>query len=306
MRTALLRPALLSFVLAGCAGGPASTAQPAASPTPAVPAATASSAGARPADAPATSAAPARAEWVSKDDSEEIRYHLMADALRRRILRASELTEFDSDACNPGSLRTFTDTSKRGRQQVENDIDRLERLVISRGIDGSVDAPEMHDLFRLVISWEVGAVRPLWDVDSGVPEKRTIATGLSGEFRNPATGKCESYLPFDTATFVIPMVRNFQPPALLGVRGTIYFGEEGLRAARDAFFAAVGKNHDEIFTYTRIRASVVWQDYAVVAVNRPTERRAVLQMGSGGGGASYIFHRVNDEWRLVVIARTWG
>jgi len=51
---------------------------------------------------------------------------------------------------------------------------------------------------------------------------------------------------------------------------------------------------------------VIWQDYAVVGVNRPRERAGV-EVGSGSnGGAAYLWRRVAGEWRLLSIVRSWG
>jgi hypothetical protein len=106
---------------------------------------------------------------------------------------------------------------------------------------------------------------------------------------------------------VIPEVPNFRAPDVPGVRLSLYMGEAGLKQAREAFFAKQGASDpNSLFSYTRVRAAVVWRDYAVVAVNRPAESRGIQTLSTGGGGASYIFHRVGDEWRLLTIVRSWG
>jgi len=239
---------------------------------------------------------------------EEARAHAFADTLRARILAIAAFTEFPDDSCNPGTLRTFPkDTVEKARAGTDAIVERLERLVVAQGVEGSLDTPEAHDLLRTVVVWEAGGERPRWDVPAGGPDRRAIAPGLAGEFRNPATGKCESYVPVDTATVVLPPVTNFRAPEMEGVRLSVYVGEEGLKQARETFFKTVGATDaSSIFTYTRVRAAVVWRDYAVVAVNRPAESRAVQELPAGAGGASYIFHRVGKEWRLLTIARSWG
>jgi hypothetical protein len=157
-----------------------------------------------------------------------------------------------------------------------------------------------------MIGWEAAASRPNWDVPAGMPTKEAIAAGLSGEFKNPETGKCEAYVPFDTLNIVIPELPTFVPPKLPKISLNVFQGDSGLLKLRDAYYAANASIANAVLLYTRLRAVTIWNDYAVVAVNRPAEQRGVLQLPQGGGGGSYIFHRVNGEWRLVVIARTWG
>ena len=279
MRTAaLLRPAMLVLLAAIASAGCARPAARAAAPTPAGAA------------------------------GEEARAHALADSLRGRILATAAFTEFPGDSCNPGTLRTFPrDTTQAARAGTEAIVERLERLVIVQGVETPLDSPAAHDLLRTVVLWEAGGPRPRWDVARRGEDRRAIAPGLVGEFRNPTTGKCESYVASDTATVVIPEVPNFRVPTVPGVRLSLYMGEAGLKQARDAFFVKQGASDStSLFTYTRVRAAVVWGDYAVVAVNRPAESRGIQALPAGGGGASYIFHRVGDEWRLLTIARTWG
>jgi len=282
MRTAaLLRPALL-VLLVSLAGG-------------------ALAACARPATQAATAAAPGAL-------GEEERAHAFADTLRARILAIAAFTELPNDSCNPGTLRTFPkDTIEAARAGTDAIVERLERLIVTQGVENSLDTPEAHELLRTVVLWEAGGERPRWDVGAGGPDRRAIAPGMVGEFRNPATGKCESYVDIDTATVVVPQVTDFRIPEVEGVRLSLYVGEAGLKEARDRFFAQVGANDpNSLFTYTRLRAAVVWRDYAVVAVNRPAESRGVRPLSTGAGGASYLFHRVGNEWRLLAIARSWG
>ena len=281
MRTAaLLRPAMLVLFAGAAVAG---CARPAARST----------------------AAPEPAAGAA---GEEARAHALADSLRARILAIAAFTEFPGDSCNPGTLRTFPkDTTQAARAGTDEIVERLERLVVVQGVENPLDTPAAHDLLRTVVLWEAGGLRPRWDVARGGEDRRAIAPGLVGEFRNPATGKCESYVAADTATVVIPEVPNFRIPEVTGVRLSLYTGEAGLKQARDAFFAKQGASDpNSLFTYTRVRAAVVWRDYAVVAVNRPAESRGIQPLSAGGGGASYIFHRVGDEWRLLSIVRSWG
>jgi hypothetical protein len=213
----------------------------------------------------------------------------------------------DEAICDAGTLRTFTrDTAKEAQARVAADIEQLERLIVARGVDGTMAAPAAQALLREVVAWEVAAARPNWDVPSGTATRRAIAAGLGGEFQNPATGKCEAFVHFDTAVVVIPPAGDFRTPSFKGVRLQLYVGDAGLRAARDTFYAHSAHAADPVFTYTRVGPIVVWRDYAVVTVNRPAEDRAAVLLPQGAGGSTYIFHRVGSEWRLLVIAKTWA
>jgi hypothetical protein len=288
LRSAFSRPAALSLALLFLGINLAACARPAARDT---------------------ALSPARAGDGSSAslDADERLALTEADAFRAHILAGTEFSDLGETGCDVGILRTFKDTTRTGRLKMEQEVDRLERLIIARGVETPLDTPAGHALLATVIAWEAGGPRPQWDVAPGGPVRLVIAPGLAGKFRNPATGKCEAYVAEDTTTFVIPPVTNFAPPKLDSARAVVYMGEAGLDQAREAFFANLGaKDSASVFNYTRLRAVVVWQDYAVVAVNRPAERRGIQELPTGGGGASYIFHRAAGQWRLLTIVRTWA
>lgn len=293
MRTALLRPAALSLIVCACAQATTTT-------------------GATHLDRAdsGNGSAATRGEWTlspAAAAAEDAHYLARANRLRQHILDASEWTDFGEGACNPGDLRAFTkDTSREAAQRIGDDIDELERTIVGRGISNPIDTPSGHQLLDTVVGWEAAVTRPHWDVPPGEPLRQAIATGLSGEFKNPQTGKCESYVVYDTVTVVVPDLPGYVTPKLPKVHLKLFKGEQGLDAARDAYYAANAKDPNSIFEYTRVRAMVIWDDYAVVAVNRPVESRGIVKLPRGAGGASYIFHRVDGEWRLLVIARTWA
>lgn len=239
-------------------------------------------------------------------DADEASALRRANAKRDTILMGSAWTDFEGDACNPGSLRTFTDSTPDGATKMALQVEALERMIVAYGVDKDIDTPAAHALVGTMIGWEAAATRPHWDVPAGAPTKEAIAAGLSGEFKNPETGKCEAYVPFDTLNVVIPVMPKFTAPTLAKISVNVFQGDSGVMKLRDAYYAANANVPNAVLLYTRIRALTVWNDYAVVAVNRPAEQRAVVQLPQGGGGGSYIFHRVNGEWRLLVIARTWG
>ena len=258
---------------------------------------------ARPATLPSDVPAPATAQ-SGTEAAEHARALARANVLRDRILAASSWTELGA-RCNPGVLRTFADTTTAGRNNTASTIEDLERTIIFYGIEEPVNTPAAHDLLRTVAGWEAGLGRPKWDVRRGEPAREAIATGLAGEFENPATGQCESFTERAKTVIVTPELLNFVPPRLDTSRIAVYVGDAGLRRARDEFWSTHSAG-DPIFTYTKIRVFVPWRDYAVVTVNRPAENRGVAALPHGAGGASYIFHRADGEWRLLVIARTWG
>jgi hypothetical protein len=238
--------------------------------------------------------------------AEEASYAARAERLRARILAASSWTDLGGDSCSVGMLRTFP-TDGESSSHALDAVAELERIIVARGIDNPIDTPAGHALMRTVAAWEAFAERPRWDVAAGQTAPRAIAAGLGGGFRNPTTRKCETYLPGDTATIVLPPLTNFTPPRTEGVRLTLYYGEPGVRRARDLFHGTVAqRDSGAVFSYTRVRAAVLWRDYAVVAVNRPAEVAGVLTLSKGLGGGTYIFRRVGDEWRLLVIVRTWA
>jgi hypothetical protein len=258
---------------------------------------------AQPTPRPARPAAPPA---VAPLPAEEARYASRADSLRARILAAGQWTDLEGDSCTVGVLRTFAADSA-GNARVTADVAALEWLIIARGVDNPIDTPAGHDLMRTVAAWEAHSTRPRWDVRPGETPRQAIAAGLGGTFRNPETKKCESFLPGDTATIVLPALTRFTPPRTSGVRLTLYYGEDGVKRARDAFYAGIGSRDSlAVLTYSKVRAAVLWRDYAVVAVNRPAERRGVQQLDRGLGGATYLFHHVGGEWRLLSIVRTWA
>ena len=282
MRSVLLGTVLLAS-LAACGG---SAAAPASTPAPVF---------VTDSNAP-HSAAEEAARWAR------------ANALRERILAATVWENPGKGApCDPGVLRTFPADSGKGYVQIDSAIRELERTIVAFGIEEPIDVPTGHALLRSVLTWEAGAERPRWDVPAGETPHRTMPAGLTGDFFNEVTKKCEVLAAVDTVTLIAPPMTGFEPPKSLRTAQTaVFYGDSGLRQARDRFHAGHAQDTGAVFVYTAVKAFVLWRDYAVVAVNRPAEVQGVLQTGRGVGGATYIFHRVGNEWRLLVIARTWS
>jgi hypothetical protein len=245
---------------------------------------------------------------VTAPDVDDEAAHRQANAIRSRLLAAADWAELGSALCNPGTLRAFSrDTSTQAFDELTHHMTKLEGLIVARGVDQPINTPTAHALLRVVIEWEAGQARPKWDVPAGEPAREAIAAGLAGEFQDPTTGQCDAYVRFDTVALILPPeAGELRLPVLKDVYLKAYVGETGLKAARDTFYAHVERHADPVFTYTKISPVVVWRDFAVVTVNRPAEDRATVPLPQGAGGATYIFHRVGTEWRLLVISRSWG
>ena len=232
----------------------------------------------------------------------------LAHDYRDALLRDADFTDIGRDECNEGWLRAFPRDANAAAHDARLDlVDKLEKLVLEYGTDEPLATPEGRDLLRVVIEWEAGGAGPMWDVLSGKAKREAIAPGLQGRMRNPTTGRCEGPSARDTTLFVLPAVPNFQRSPRTGVSLRMVFGEAGLREARDAYWRAhPATDTESLFGYTRLAATLLWKEYAVVTVHRPLEVRGARALPTSNGGGTYLFHRVGNEWRLLAIAHTWG
>ncbi len=212
------------------------------------------------------------------------------------------------DRCSPGALRAFTkDTTPALQQSLQALVEQMEQTIVLRGAGQPLAVPDSRALLRVIVGWEAGIDRPRWDEDGGGVH-RAVATGLTGEVPDPTTAGClPSPIMRDTVTFVVPGFSDMEFPKAPRPRVKAYFGPEGQQRARDEFFTAVGrKTPDAELSYIVVAPMVIWQDYAMVGVNRPRERGGV-EIGSGSnGGAAYLLRRIGGEWRLLSIVRSWG
>ncbi|HUF30721.1 MAG TPA: hypothetical protein VMM77_08625 [Gemmatimonadaceae bacterium] len=254
-------------------------------------------------DAARVSPAPAAGPAAGEDD----RYFARANALRYRILEQASWADFGHGECRAGALRVFsTDSASAVTSKVTELIAELERIVIVRGVETPLDSEPVKQLLTTLIGWEAGITRPNWDVPARQETREALAAGLTGEFLNPITGACELLSPMDTMRFLLPDGLSAEPPASREQTVLVRSGSEGLNSFRDEFFAASGHEANSALVYTNVIALVPWRGYAVVAVNRPAELRGAVLQKKTTGGAVYLFHRVNNEWRLLTITRTWG
>lgn len=258
--------------------------------------------------APAAQAPAPDAPTAPHSAAEEAARYARANALRAQLLAWSQFERPPQDApCDPGTLRTFQADSGKTYAKADSAIRELERTIVAFGIDQPVDVPAGHALLRTVLAWEAGEERPRWDVAAGQEAPRTIPTGLTGDFYNMETKQCEPLSAVDTITVVMPKLEKFEAPKSFRTAAVqLLRGDSAIYPARDAFFAAHARDTAATFIYTKVQAVVLWRDYAVVAVNRPALRQAIVELQKGAGGATYVFRREKNEWRLLVIARTWS
>lgn len=254
-------------------------------------------------DLPRVSRAPAVGLAAGEDD----RYFARASVLRARILEQASWADFGEGECRAGSLRVFgSDSASAINTTAPALIAELERIIIARGIESPLDSAPVKQLLGVVMGWEAGLTRPNWDVLENEKPREAIAAGLTGSFLNPVTGQCELLAPFDTMRVVLPEGVTADAPQNDEVTVLVRSGESGLNSFRDEFFALTKENPNAVMAYTHVIALVHWRGYAVVAVNRPAELRGAVLHKKTAGGAAYIFRRVDGEWRLVTITRTWS
>jgi hypothetical protein len=240
-------------------------------------------------------------------EGEDDRYLARANQLRTRILEQATWAALGDSPCREGALRIYSsDSATAANSDVTKLIAELEAIVVARGIEQPLDTAPVHELLGMLIGWESGISRPRWDVLAGQDAREAIAAGLTGEFLNPVTQKCELLAPFDTMRVVLPEGVTVAPPPSRAPTILVASGPSGLNRLRDEFFATIRPDLPETMTYSSIIAVVEWRGYAVVAVNRPAELRGAVLQKKTAGGAAYLFHRVDGEWRLLTITRTWS
>ena len=252
---------------------------------------------------PDTGVAPAATEM----GAEEQRYVARASQLRDLILARSSWQEL-GEGCNPGVLRTFMDTTQGGMAKLDTLVRELERFVVARGVGAPIDTPQGRDLLRTVALWEAAGPRPRWDSVDGV-ERRAVATGLTGQVMNPQTQKCESYVDSDSVVLILPEgITLGKLAAKNAMTITAYSGDTSITTARNVFFTYPGRDRGVMFSYTRVGPTVLWREWGLVVVDRKLEvlNSGRMDTSSAAGGATYLFRRVGNEWRLFMIIRTWA
>ncbi|HKS04778.1 MAG TPA: hypothetical protein VJR92_00570 [Gemmatimonadaceae bacterium] len=229
---------------------------------------------------------------------------LRADSLRNLVLSYSAWVGFAQGPCATGDVRTF-DRDSTG--VVQRALGNLEFLVLTYGAYTSLNNVTGRALMRAVVRLEtLGGPAPRWDVASGRPP-RALNPVLPASLYNPESKRC---VPVPGATpdgLVLPEMTNFTPPRDSGaVDFAVSYGPGGLNRLRD-FFATKQRAGDSVrvFRNTRVIAHAVWQDYAIVAVQRDAERLGAIPLPQESTGATYAWRRVGAEWRLLAVVRTW-
>jgi hypothetical protein len=270
---------------------------------------------AKPAAPPKRVATAARRAPLSAEDRAALAFLAADEAFfdqkvrtqRAQYLKRAGWAEL-GDRCNPGSLRVFpNDTSAVQQDSVRRLVESMESTIIARGVGTRLDVPEARALLRVLVGWEAGIDRPRWDSDD-TARRSAVAAGLTGETPDPRGGAClPSPLAQDTVTFVIPGFSDMDFPKAPKPRVKAYFGKDALAQARNEFFTAVGsRNPESELTYIRVAPVLHWRSWALVTVDRPRERGGVAVGSGSNGGATYLLRRVDGEWRLLSIVRTWG
>jgi hypothetical protein len=238
--------------------------------------------------------------------AEENQYYAALTGLRRTLLARSSWAPLGEE-CNTGALRVFgKDTTPEAIKDIQLKLDRMEQLVTLYGAGHSVDDNDARTLVHVISEWEAGISRPKWDSNDAVPRK-AFAAGMTGEFPDPNGKGCIAFsTPADTLTFWIPAFTDVTIASTPTVRTKTYGGAEGMIHARDEFFRAHGSDSTAVLEVTEVAPIVRWRDWAAVAVRHLRSDRGLTVDQAGKGGASYLMRRVQNEWRLVAVTRTWG
>jgi hypothetical protein len=79
----------------------------------------------------------------------------------------------------------------------------------------------------------------------------------------------------------------------------------GVNQIRDMFYARFATDTTAVLRITRVNSHAVWGNYAVVSVVREHRARGITTIDAATTGSVYALHRVDREWRLLALVRTW-
>lgn len=227
---------------------------------------------------------------------------LRADSLRALVLRHASWVGFATAPCATGDVRSFErDTTG----VVLRALARLEFMVLSYGAYESLNTVTGRALLRAVVRLETGGPAPRWDVLSGTAP-RVLNAVLPASLYNPETKQCVQTPGIVPHGFALPDVQNFTPPRDSGATNfAVSYGPKGLNTLRDYFASTHRGDTSAVFRHTRVIAHALWEDYAIIAVQRDAERLGAIPIPQEGTGATYAFHRVGAEWRVLALIRNW-
>jgi hypothetical protein len=223
------------------------------------------------------------------------------DALRARILSMAQFAGM-ADACSPGELRVFEGDSAQVAAKL---LQELELLTISYGAGVPLDTPDGHTLLRAMARLETFGPGVAWDVASG-PAPRTMNALTSIRLPNPETRVCEDLPGLDPAALIIPELTNWEVPRdSMKYPITIGYGPAAVNELRNWYYGKFGSEPDSALRYVRLTSHAMVGDYAVLSVERESERQGTVPLPQFRSGASYVLHKVGSEWRLIGYARVW-
>jgi hypothetical protein len=233
---------------------------------------------------------------------EDARAFVVADSLRRAILKYATFAGFADTSCAPGDIRTFENDTLN---VVKGLLSRFELLVLSHGAYASLDNDAGKALLRATVRLEGGGPGPRWDTITGAGP-RAFNPILPSLLFNPETRKCVMTPGNEPDGIVLPPVTGFVVPRDSGAANfSVGYGPTALNDVRNFFFSRHRGDTSAVLRTTRVNAHALWGDYAVIGVLREKELHGVIALPRETTGAVYAFHRVAGEWRLLALVRDW-
>ncbi|HYV95989.1 MAG TPA: hypothetical protein VE967_00890 [Gemmatimonadaceae bacterium] len=250
-------------------------------------------------------AAAAQTDTSMSSARAEAQARAQADSLRRVVLGLATYAGFvDSSACAPGDVRTFENDTA---DVVKNALAALEVLVLSHGAFVPLDNEAGRALMRAALRLEMGGPGPRWDTISGLGP-RSINPFLPTRLLNSETKECKVWDPGNEPDGIVlpaPMTGFLVPRDSGAFNATVGYGPGALNDIRNFFFSRNRTNPNAVLKVTRVNAYGIWGDYAIIGVTRDRQRQGAVPLPKETTGATYAFHRVGSEWRLLAVIKDW-
>lgn len=233
----------------------------------------------------------------------DARARAQLDSLRREVLRYATFAGFGATPCGGIDMRTF-DSDANGTQ-VPALLARMELIVLTHGVSAPLSTDEGRSLLRAVVRLEAGGPGPRWDVVTGAAP-RAFNPVLPTSLYDPKEKKCVMTPGEEPDGLILPPATGFKAPSDSGtVAVHVRHTAEGANEIRNMFFARFANDTTAVLRLTRVNAYGMWGDYAIVSVSRERQARGITPLAGETTGSVYAFHRVNREWRLLAVVRTW-
>jgi hypothetical protein len=237
---------------------------------------------------------------AAKDDLTEA-MNRQGDALRTRILGLASFAGL-ADSCSSGELRVFAPDSAA---EAAAAMEELERLIISYGAGVSLDNADGRALLHALARLETYGPGIAWDVLEG-EAPRTFNPIVTSRLPNPETGVCMDIPGLDPLALLVPQVPGWEVPRDSMVTPVVVgYGPEAVNELRNWYYERTAGAADSTLRYVRMTAHAMLGDYAMLAVQRESERQGVTPIPALASGASYLLHKVDGAWRLIGYARVW-